>query len=85
MRILEVEENGCVKDVISKNLEIFFKLDRLGVKSINVAIDYLSIYETYLKYDWIKSVKERKEVVADKCKVSVSLVERALFMMKQNL
>ncbi|RMZ58967.1 hypothetical protein D1632_15490 [Chryseobacterium nematophagum] len=71
--------------MVSDNLEIFFKLDLLGIKNINTAIDYLSIYETYQKYSWIKKKSDREKVVADQCKISVISVKRALLLMNQEI
>lgn len=64
---------------------MLYKLNRAGVKNISTAIDYLTIYDEYHRYDWIKSCKERKEVVASKCKISVASVEKALFLMNQDI
>ncbi|RMZ60065.1 hypothetical protein D1632_10780 [Chryseobacterium nematophagum] len=82
---MEIKNKGTVKDLISENLEIFFKLDLLGIKNINTAIDYLSICETYQKYLWIKKKSDREKVVADHCKVSIISVKRALLLMNQEI
>ena len=82
---MEVNNNCSVKDLISGNLEIFFKLDLIGIKNINTAIDYLSIYEVYQKYSWIKKKSDREKVVADQCKVSIISVKRALSLMNQEI
>lgn len=74
-----------VKDIISNNLEIFFKLDLVGIKSISSAIDLMHIYKTYQEYSWINDKTERKKVVADVCKVSVSSVEKALCLMAKQV
>lgn len=60
-------------------------LDRLGVKSISSAIDYLTICEEYDKHGFIKSPRERKGVVASRFKVSVRKVEQALSLLHQKL
>ena len=78
---MEVENNLYVKDIISENLEIFFKLDLAGVKSISSAIDYMHVYKTYNEYGWIKSIQERKKVTASQCKVSFGFVEKAIALM----
>lgn len=75
----------AVKDLISSNLEVFFKLDLVGVKSISSAIDLMHIYKAYQEYLWIDKETERKKVVAQACKVSVSTVEKALCLMNKNL
>lgn len=75
----------AVKDLISSNLEVFFKLDLVGVKSISSAIDLMHIYKTYQEYLWIDKETERKKVVAQACKVSVSTVEKALCLMNKQL
>jgi len=82
---LEVKKATCVQEMISAHLDLFLKLDRLGLKTINSAIDYLSIWDEFQKYSWIESISERKQVVALKCKVSVSSVEKALYLMKQKV
>ena len=64
---------------------MFYKLDLSGVKSINTAIDYLSICEEYEKYNWIKSEVEKKEVVASKFKVTVRTVNIALSLMRKKI
>ena len=64
---------------------MFYKLDLTGVKSINTAIDYLSICEEYEKYNWIKSEVEKKEVVASKFKVTVRTVNIALSLMRKKI
>ena len=74
-----------VKEIISTNLEIFFKLDLIGIKSISSAIDLMHIYKTHQEYLWIEKETERKKVVASVCKVSVSSVEKALCLMNKNL
>ena len=70
-----------VKDVIDKNLELFYKLDRIGVKNIATAIDYATIYDDYKKQSHIKSETERKKTVATRFKISVSSVEKAICLM----
>ncbi|CAA7195445.1 hypothetical protein [Chryseobacterium potabilaquae] len=82
---MEIKTRYSVRDLVSDNLEIFFKLDVLGIKNINTAIDYLSIYETYQKYSWIRKKSDREKVVADQCKISVISVKRALSLMNQEL
>ena len=82
---MEVKKVTCVQEMISAHLDLFLKLDRLGLKTINSAIDYLTIWEEFQKYGWIESISERKQVVALKCKVSVSSVEKALYLMKQKV
>lgn len=78
---MEIKKGLCVKDVISNNLEMFFKLDLIGVKKISSAIDWMRIYNVYQEYDWIESKIERKKVTASACKVSVGLVEKAIYFM----
>lgn len=75
----------AVKDIISSNLEVFYKLDLIGVKSISSAIDLMHIYKTYQEYLWIDKEMERKKVVAQACKVSVSTVEKALCLMNKQV
>lgn len=82
---MEINKNCCVKDIISQNLELFFKLDLIGVKNINTAIDYWTIYEAYQKHDWIEKISEREKVVADRCQVNVKSVRRARFLMEQKI
>ena len=82
---MEVKKATCVQEMISAHLDLFLKLDRLGLKTINSAIDYLTIWEEYQKYEWIEDVSTRKQTVALKCKVSVRSVERSLYLMKQKV
>jgi len=70
-----------VKDAIDKNLELFYKLDRIGVKNIATAIDYATIYDDYKKQSHIPSEYERKKTVATRFKISVSSVEKAVCLM----
>ena len=74
-----------IRELVENNLQMFYKLDLSGVKSINTAIDYLSICEEYEKYNWIKSEVEKKEVVASKFKVTVRTVNIALSLMKKKI
>lgn len=75
----------AVKDIISSNLEIFYKLDLIGLKTISSAIDLMHIYKTYQEYLWIDKEMERKKVVAQACKVSVSSVEKAICLMNKQV
>jgi hypothetical protein len=70
-----------VKEAIDKNLELFYKLDKIGVKNIAMAIDYATIYDDYKKQSHISSEFERKKTVATRFKISVSTVERAVSLM----
>ena len=81
MWILEI----TIRELVENNLQMFYKLDLSGVKSINTAIDYLSICEEYEKYNWIKSEVEKKEVVASKFKVTVRTVNIALSIMRKKI
>lgn len=72
-----------VKDAINDNLELFYKLDRIGVKNIATAIDYATIYDDYVKQSHIRSEMERKKTVATRFKVSVSSVEKAICLMRR--
>ncbi len=72
-----------VKDLLSGNLEVFHKLAVVGVKNINTAIDYLLIYDTYQKYDWIEKPAERKRVVSDVMNCHLNTIEKALQLMQQ--
>jgi hypothetical protein len=74
-----------IRELVENNLQMFYKLDLSGVKSINTAIDYLSICEEYEKYNWIKSEVEKKEVVASKFKVTVRTVNIALSLMRKKI
>lgn len=70
-----------VKEAIDKNLELFYKLDKIGVKNIATAIDYATIYDDYKKQCHITSELERKKTVATRFKISVSSVEKAICLM----
>lgn len=82
---MEIEKEICVKDFISCNLEMFHKLDLVGVKSISSAIDLLHVYNIYNQYKWIKNKTERKKVTASACRVSVRMVEKAIHMMSKGI
>jgi len=70
-----------VKEFIDKHLDLFYKLDKIGVKNIATAIDYATIFDDYQKQCHIKNQLERKQVVARRFKVSVSSVEKAICLM----
>ena len=70
-----------VKEAIDKHLELFYKLDKIGVKNISTAIDYATIYDDYKKQSHISSEQERKKTVATRFKTSVITVERAICLM----
>lgn len=74
-----------VKEAIDKNLELFYKLDRIGVKNIATAIDYATIFDDYKKQNHIKNELERKKTVAARFKISVSSVEKAICLMAKML
>lgn len=74
-----------VEEVIANNLQLLHKLSLAGVKNINTAVDYYMILETYRKYKWISNFKERKEVTATQCKVTLKTVENALALMEQKI
>lgn len=74
-----------VKEVINKNLDLFYKLDKIGVKNIATAIDYATICDDYEKHSHIASHSERKQVVSRRFKVSVSCVEKAVILMGRNI
>ena len=70
-----------VKEAIDKNLDLFYKLDKIGVKEISTAIDYATIYDDYKKQSHITSELERKKTVAARFKISFSKVEWAICLM----
>lgn len=70
-----------VKESIDKNLELLYKLDKVGVKNISTAIDYATISDDYEKQKHIRDATERKKIVAQRFKVSVSCVEKAVCLM----
>ncbi|MGL5233838.1 MAG: hypothetical protein ACRC8Z_03650 [Empedobacter falsenii] len=70
-----------VKEAIDNNIELFYKLDRLGIKNLSTAIDYATIFDDYKKQSHIKSEFERKKTVATRFKISVSSVEKAICLM----
>ncbi|PIF44299.1 hypothetical protein CLU96_1240 [Chryseobacterium sp. 52] len=82
---MEGVNNLSVKDIISENLEFFFKLDQAGVKTIKAAIDLKHVHDVYLTYSWIESIKERKSVTASQCKVCTGTVEKAIALMTRKL
>lgn len=72
-----------VKEAIDKNIELFYKLDKIGIKNLSTAIDYATIYDDYVKQKHISSEMERKKTVALRFKVSVSAVEKAVCLMRK--
>ncbi|QGZ15848.1 hypothetical protein [Elizabethkingia phage TCUEAP1] len=76
-----MEGKRLVYAIISENLKLFHKLERAGVRTISSAVDYILIFETYQKYDWIQSKEERKATVASQCQVSISTVNTAIRVM----
>lgn len=74
---------GTVKEAVQNNRSLFYKLNKCGIKNIETALDYLSIYEQYENQKHIDSCTERKKVVAEFCKVTVRTVEIALQTMKR--
>lgn len=74
-----------VKEAIDNHLELFYKLDRVGVKNIATAIDFATIYDDYKKQCHITPELERKKTVATRFKISVSSVERAICLMESLL
>ncbi|MBT0552522.1 hypothetical protein D1Z97_03270 [Riemerella anatipestifer] len=82
---VENPNNFKINEVIEKNLEMLYKLSLAGVKTISTAIDYYSIAEVYKRYSWIESNKERKELTASQCKVTLKTVENALALMESEI
>lgn len=74
-----------VKETINKNLELLYKLDKVGVKNISTAIDYATILDDYEKQKHIRDLSERKKIVAQRFKVSVSCVEKAICLMGKTI
>lgn len=74
-----------VKEAIEKHIDLFYKLDKIGVKNIATAIDYATIYNDFKNQTHISSETERKKVVAKRFKISVSSVEKAICLMGKNL
>lgn len=74
---------GTVREAININRGLFYKLNKCGIKNIETALDYLSIYEQYENQKHIESSMERKKVVAVFCKVTVRTVEIAIQTMKR--
>lgn len=74
---------GTVRDVVGTHRAMFYKLNKCGIKNIETALDYFSIYEQYESHKHIDSCTERKKVVATFCKVTVRTVEIALQTMKR--
>lgn len=74
---------GTVKEAVQNNRNLFYKLNKCGIKNIETALDYLSIYEQYENQKHIDSSMERKKAVATFCKVTVRTVEIALQTMKR--
>lgn len=74
---------ATVKDEVLSNRKLFYKLNKCGIKNIETALDYLSIYEQYENQKHIESSMERKKVVAIFCKVTVRTVEIAIQTMRR--
>ena len=67
-----------LKSLIENNSEVLFQLQKFGVKNINVALDYLAIYNVYQSFSDIKSKMQRLELTADKCKIHSNSVRTAV-------
>jgi hypothetical protein len=74
-----------LKDYIENNSEILFKLQKYGVKNINVALDYLAIYSSYKSFSNVKSKMEQIELTATTCKKHVNSVREAIKYMEQKM
>ncbi len=78
-----MQQMVTVKEAVQSNRSLFYKLNKCGIKNIETALDYLSIYEQYENQKHIDSLTERKKVVAIFCKVTIRTVEIALQTMKR--
>ena len=81
----KIANENTTREVVKNNLELFHKLDLIGVKNINTAIDYLHITNVYDEYRWIDNERERKDVVASKLKVTKKTVQNALNLMRKTI
>lgn len=81
----KVKTKNTVREIVQNNIELFYKLDLVGVKNISTAIDYLHIVNLYDSYDWVEDECERKEIVASQSKVSKKTVQNALNLMARAL
>lgn len=78
----KVKTKNSVKEIVENNLELFHKLDLVGVNKISTAVDYLLIYNIYEQYAWIEDERKRKEQVASQAKVTRETVQKALNLME---
>ena len=72
-----------VVEILKNNNENFFKLRKLGVRSLDTLTDYYSIYQVYLGYSNIKKKMLRRTYTAEKTKVSEGTVERVVALMEK--
>jgi hypothetical protein len=72
-----------VHEFVKSEIIILQKLSLVGIKDVNTAMDYLSIYETYMKYITIKSQMERIEATSIKCKAHTNTVRTAIKKMQE--
>ncbi len=79
----KVKTKNDVREIIQNNLELFHKLDLVGVKNISTAVDYLHIVNTYDQYNWIEDEAKRKETVASQLRITKKTVQNAINLMKQ--
>lgn len=81
----KIKSEATIEDIIANNLELFYKLERAGVKSIQTAVDYLTIVQTYKTYTWIENESKRKETVASQLKVTKKTVQNALNLLQTEI
>ena len=74
-----------VVDLVEENVNNFRKLTVVGVKELNTALLYLSIFKTWESYKSIDKPFERKQVVASVCKCSYNTVCIAINLMQKNV
>jgi hypothetical protein len=74
-----------ISEYIKNNSEVLFKLQKAGVKNINVALDYLAVYNTYNSFSNIKSKMERIEFTADTCNTHTNSVRTAIKYMEAKI
>ena len=80
-----MEGSNKVIDMIEENVSLLYKLDKAGIKCINTALDYMVIFYTYKSHSAIKDITERKELTAERCKVSVRTVSNAISVLDQKI
>lgn len=78
-------ENVELKKYLADNAEFLHTLNELGVKTIQTALDCLTIDELNTTFGYIKNKTDRKDRIADQIGVSRRTVDSALSLLKKSV